>query len=74
MKSLESRQMSQIEYLGTYDTNSMVFSTGNAPQNSYVNHCMMIYTAHAESKQGSKKRKKGTENPQKPPLRKYAQC
>ncbi len=67
MKLLKSRQLSDIEYLGSYDTNSTVFSTGNAPKNSHVDHCMMADTTHAKSKQGSKKRKRGTENPQNPP-------
>ena len=70
VKLLESRKLSEIEYLGTYNTNSTVFSTGNAPQNLHVDHCMMTDTTHAESKQGSKKRKRGTENPQNPSLNK----
>jgi hypothetical protein len=56
MKLLESRKLSEIEYLGTYDTNSTVFFSGNAPQNLHVDHCMMADTTHAESKQGLKKR------------------
>ncbi len=63
MKLLDSRKFSEIEYLNTYGTSTTVFSTGNAPHNSHGDHCyMMADTTHAKNKQGSKKRKRGTED------------